>query len=161
MKLIPSAHELISSMRAVFKSNEIDSKFLHEEPLREELFSTEQLEQLAKTLARTHKLSTKPSHDHLLTRLVDNEIILHKVRKLITDSIKRKNQITPAAEWLIDNFYLIEENIRNAKKHFPKGYSENLPQLLSSSSATVTRIYDVVLRNISHSDGRIDMQSLS
>ena len=161
MKLILSAHELISNMRAIFQVNEFDFKYLNEEPLRAELFSTEQLEQFGKTLAGTHKLGTKPSRGHLLRRLADNEIILHKVRKLITDSIKRKSQITPAAEWLIDNFYLIEENIRNAKKHFPKRYSENLPQLLSSPSEGATRIYDVVLRIISHSDGKVDMQSLS
>jgi hypothetical protein len=65
-------------------------------------------------------LSTKPAQDHLLKRLSDNEIVLHKVRNLITDSIKRKNQITPEAEWLIDNFYLAEEHIRNAKKTFQK-----------------------------------------
>ena len=90
MKFIPSAHELISNMKAIFQINETDSKYLNEEPLREELFSTEQLEELAKTLARTHKLSTKPSQDHLLRRLADNEIILHKVRKLITETIKQK-----------------------------------------------------------------------
>ena len=161
MKLIPVAHELISNMRAIFQINNSDLNYLNEEPLRAELFSSYQMERFGKALAYTHKLSTKPAQDHLLKRLADNEIILHKVRKLITDSIKRKNQITPAAEWLIDNFYLIEEHIRNAKKHFPKDYSEDLPQLLDGASAGLTRIYDIVLQIISHSDGRIDIESLS
>ncbi len=161
MKLIPLAHELISNMRSIFQISDSDFKYLNEEQLRAELFTTEQMEEFGKTLAKTHKLSTKPAKDHLLTRLADNEIVLNKVRKLITDSIKRNEQITPASEWLIDNFYLIEENIRDAKKHLPKGYSENLPQLITTPTIRVTRIYDIVLRIISHSDGRIDLENLS
>ncbi len=56
---------------------------------------------------------------------------------------------------------MIEEHIRNAKTHFPKDYSEDLPQLLDSESAGLTRVYGIVLQIISHSDGRIDMESLS
>ncbi len=161
MKLIPVAHELISNMRAFFQTNNSKLSYLDEEPLRAGLFSSDQMERFGKTLALNHKLSTKPAKEHLLKRLADNEDILHEVRKLLTDSIKRKYQITPAGEWLIDNFYLIEEHIRNAKMHFPRGYSKDLPQLSDEGSAGLTRIYDIVLQIISHSDGRIDMESLS
>ncbi len=161
MKLIPASHELISNMRAFFQTNNTKLSYLNEEPLRAELFSSDQMERFGKVLAGTHHLSTKPGKDHLLKRLSDNENILHEVRKLLNDSIKKKYQITPAGEWLIDNFYLIEEHIRNAKKHFPKDYSEDLPQLLNGESAGKTRIYDIVLQIISHSDGRINMESLS
>ncbi|MEP7170329.1 MAG: cyclic beta 1-2 glucan synthetase, partial [Bacteroidota bacterium] len=160
MKLIPSAHELISDMRAFFQIGITKRAYVNEEPLRAELYSSEQMERFGKSLAATHKLSTKPAQDHLLRRLADNEIILQEVRKLLADSVKKKYQLTPAAEWLIDNFYLIEDHIRNAKKHFPKGYSENLPQLLNGASTGLTRIYDIGLQIISHSDGRIDMESL-
>ena len=161
MKLIPAAHELISNMRAFFQINNPKRSSLSEEPLRAELFNSDQMERFGKTLAETHKLSTNPTQDYLLKRLADNEIILHEVRKLLRNSIKRKYQVTPAGEWLIDNFYLIEEHIRNAKKHFPKNYSEDLPQLLNDASIGLTRIYDIVLQIISHSDGRIDIESLS
>ena len=161
MKLIPVAHELISNMRAFFQTNNSKLSYLDEEPLRAGLFSSDQMERFGKTLAMNHKLSTKPAKEHLLRRLADNEDILHEVRKLLTDSIKKKYQITPAGEWLIDNFYLVEEHIRNAKMHFPKGYSKDLPQLSDEGATGLTRIYDIVLQIISHSDGRIDMESLS
>jgi len=161
MKIIPAAHELISNMRSFFQPKNSKRNYVNEEPLRAELFSSDQMERFAKTLASTHQLSTTPAKDHLLKRLADNEDILHVVRKLLTDSIKRKYQITPAGEWLIDNFYLVEEHIRNAKIHFPKDYSEDLPQLASGSSKGLTRIYDIVLQIISHTDGRIDIESLS
>ncbi len=161
MKLIPAAHELISNMRAFFQANNSKLNYLNEEPLRAELFSSDQMERFGKTLAGTHHLSAKPAQDHLLIRLADNEVILYEVRKLLTDSIKRKRQITPAGEWLIDNFYLVEEHIRNAKAHFPKDYSEGLPRLTDATATGPTRIYDIALQIIAHSDGRIDMESLS
>src|SRR5690606_13804557 len=82
------------------------------------------------------------------------------VRKLLTDSIKRNSPLTPAGEWLIDNFYLIEEHIRLAKTHFPKKYSEDLPQLINESFSGTTRSYDLAIQIISHSDGRVDSDSL-
>ena len=120
LKFLPTAYELRSNMRSFFLPGDAKLSYLNEEPLREELFTSEQMERFGKTLAEKHKLSTKPATDHLLVRLADNEILLQEVRKLLTDSIKRKYQVTPAGEWLIDNFYLLEEHIRIAKTHYPK-----------------------------------------
>ncbi|HCS19717.1 MAG TPA: cyclic beta 1-2 glucan synthetase, partial [Bacteroidetes bacterium] len=155
------AHELISDLRGSFQTNNSKQIYLDEEPLRAELYSSYQLERLGKSLAGKHVLSTQPVQDHLLWRLADNESILQEVRKLLTESIKKKQRITPAGEWLIDNFYLIEEHIRIAKIHFPKGYSENLPQISDNTSTGLTRVYSIVLHIISHSDGRVDIESLS
>ncbi|MDZ4810836.1 MAG: glucoamylase family protein, partial [Bacteroidota bacterium] len=160
LKLIPAAHELISNMRIFFQVSDTNLNYLNEEPLRKELFSSDQMERFGKTLATKHKLSTNPAKDHLLKRLANNENTLQEVRKLLTDSIKKNDQVTPAGEWLIDNFYLVEEHILIAKTHFPKNYSEDLPQLLNGTSTGITRSYDLVLQIISHSDGRIDMESL-
>jgi len=160
LKLIPATHELISNMRAFFQVTDTKLNYLNEEPMREELFSSEQMELFGKILASRHTLSTKPNKDYLLKRLADNENTLQEVRKLLADSIKNDYQVTPAGEWLIDNFYLIEEHIRIAKTHFPKNYSENLPQLVTGNVLGMTRSYDIALQIISHSDGRIDIGSL-
>ncbi len=157
---MPAAHELISNMRAFFQVGDTKLNYSDEEPMREELFSSDQMESFGKTLATRHQLSTKHAKDHLLKRLADNEITLQEVRKLLTDSIKKHYQVTPAGEWLIDNFYLVEEHILIAKTHFPKNYSEDLPQLLNGTSSGITRSYDIVLQIISHSDGRIDIENL-
>src|ERR1017187_5287249 len=152
--------KLLPDIKSFFQTDGPSLSYLNEEPLRAELFSSDQMERFGKTLAATHKLTAKSGQDHLLRRLSENRIILNEVRKLLTASIKKKYQISPAGEWLMDNFYLIEENIRNAKKHFPRDYSENLPQLSDGPFPGQTRVYDIVLQIISHSDGRIDMESL-
>ena len=79
----------------------------------------------------------------------------------MAEAVKANRRITPAGEWLLDNFYLIEEQIRTAKRHLPKGYSRELPRLLNGSSAGLPRVYDIALETISHGDGRVDPGSLS
>ena len=98
-------------------------------PLRSELFSSDQMEQHGKTLAGSHTLGLGRAPDQLLPRLAENEAVLTGVRNLLTEAIKADRRITPAGEWLLDNFYLIEEQIRTAKRHLPKGYSRGLPLL--------------------------------
>jgi cellobiose phosphorylase len=154
-------HQIIADIRDFFQAKSLNKNFHKEELFSAELYSSEQMKRFGIALAKTHKLSTKPTQDHLLKRLADNESLLHDVRKLITESIKKKYQISPAGEWLLDNFYLIEEHIRSAKVNFPKGYSEDLPQLEGVSSAEETRIYDIIRQVIAHSDGRVDIENLS
>lgn len=161
MKLMFSAKELISKMRTFFQPKIVHQSNLSEAPRNTELYSSEQMNQFGKVLAEMHELSSKPSKDLLIKRLTENETILREGRKVLTESIKKKHQISPAGEWLIDNFYLIEENIRSARFNFPKKYSEELPQLSNVSPTGVTRVYDIIQQVISHGDGRIDIETLS
>ncbi len=162
MKLnIGHTHELISNMRAFFVVNNPKLNYTREEPLRSELFSSDQMAHFGVNLAKTHVLSKKIAKGQLLHRLADNEKALNAVRKLLVEGIKKNNIITPAGEWLVDNFYLIEDQIRTAKKHLPKGYNETLPQLSNGASPGLARVYDIALQIISHSDGRIDLERLS
>jgi cyclic beta-1,2-glucan synthetase len=132
----------------------------NEQPLRSELFSVDQMEQHGKTLAKSHTVSTARASSQLLTRLAENESILVDTRDLLGEAITADRRITPAGEWLLDNFYLIEEQVRTAKKHFPKGYSRELPCLSKGASAGLPRVYDIALETISHGDGRLDPEGL-
>jgi cyclic beta-1,2-glucan synthetase len=126
-----------------------------EPPLRAELFSVEQLARHARALAANHKVVTRQGSNRLLPRLAQNEDILRTFNRA-TLAVNPGRNITPAAEWLLDNFYLIEEQIQLARRHLPKGYSRELPRLLNSPSAGLPRVYDIVLELISHVDAQID-----
>ena len=130
-------------------------------PLRAELFSADQMEQYGKTLARSHRLSSQRSPDQLLARLAENQEVLLGVCKLLSATVKANRRTSPAGEWLLDNFYLIEEQIRTAKRHLPKGYSKELPCLDHGQSTGPPRVYDIALEVITHGDGRVDPESLS
>ena len=131
-----------------------------EPPLRAELFSVEQLARHAATLAAHHHMVTQQGSNRLLTRLGQNEEILRAFNHA-TLAVEKTRRVTPAAEWLLDNFYLIEEQIHLARRHLPRGYSRELPRLINGPSAGLPRVYDIVLELISHVDAQIDAPPLS
>ena len=132
-----------------------------EYPLRADLFSAIQMEQHGRILANSHKLSSIFGQDQLLSRLTENQAIIMNTCSLLTQTIKAGQQVTPAAAWLLDNYYLIEEQIHTAQRHLPKNYSKELPRLLKGSAAGRPRVYDIALETISHGDGRVDPENLS
>jgi cyclic beta-1,2-glucan synthetase len=131
-----------------------------EKPIRSELFSSSQMDEHGRTLAGLHILGEDHTAERLLTRLAKNEDILFEVRNLLTDAVRANRRIIPAGEWLLDNFYLIEEQILVAKNLLPKGYARRLPRLKDGPSKGLPRVYDIALETISHGDGRVDSESL-
>ncbi len=161
--------EMLPQAIASFKKNMVASflgaesdKYENESPpLRAELFTEEQLKQHARAMSKNHELISAHPSEQLLKRLDENESILLEVHKKLTDVVSLNERIVPAAEWLLDNFYLIEEQIYTGKKYFPKGYSKGLPQLAKGKSAGLPRIYDLAVEIISHSDGHINLNNLT
>ena len=131
-----------------------------EPPLRAELFSVEQLARHARSLAASHQIVTQQSSNRLLLRLDRNEQLLRAYNRS-TLAVNPSRRITPADEWLLDNFYLIEEQVQMARRHLPKSYSRELPRLLNSPSVGLPRVYDIVLELISHVDAQIDAEPLN
>lgn len=111
-------------------------------------------------LAASHELSSAHGTDQLLARLDENEATLFNICRLLTEAVMADKLLTPAGEWLYDNFYLIEDQIRTTKRHLPKSYSRELPLLAKGTSANLPRVYDIALQAISHGDGRVDTESL-
>jgi len=130
-------------------------------PFRAELFNADQMERHGKSLAKSHILAKKFSPDVLLSRLKDNEITLIKICETLVNTATEKSRIAPAGEWLLDNFYLIEEHIRITQHHLPKKYGKSLPQLASGLSRGRPRVYDIALQIIAHGDGHWDLESLN
>ncbi len=126
------------------------------ELLRSELFSIEQLKRHAVTLAGQHSVDPHPGPDKLLPRLADNEHVLIAAYDVVTSAATSGQRIAPAEAWLLDNFYLIEQQIGLARRHLPRGYSRQLPRLADGPFAGFPRIYDLALELISHMDGRVD-----
>ena len=129
--------------------------------LRAELFSIEQLKRHAVTLAGQHRIDPRPGPDRLLPRLADNARVLLAAYDVVTAAAAPGQRIVPAEAWLLDNFYLIEQQIGLARRHLPRGYSRQLPRLADGLSAGFPRIYDLALELISHMDGRVDSDNVT
>ncbi|ROS20966.1 GH36-type glycosyl hydrolase domain-containing protein [Raoultella terrigena] len=128
-----------------------------ENSLRSELFSTPQMERYGQKLAHTHKLSPDKLPYYLLKRLGDNEAAI--TQNCYALNAGKKSSIMPAGEWLLDNYYLIEEQIRIVRQHLPKSFGKGLPSLASPHHCP--RIYDIASEAIAHGDGRWDVASLT
>jgi cellobiose phosphorylase len=128
--------------------------------LRAALYSADQMERHGQALASSHKLGGERAAELLLARLSDNESVLNAACELLAEAAAHGKRVAPAGEWLLDNFYLVEEQVRIAQKHLPRGYSRELPRLARGPSAGLPRVYDIALEAIAHGDGRIDGEGL-
>ena len=132
-----------------------------EQPLRSLLFNAEQMELHGRALARAHRVHSRAGPERLLGRLAENEGLIDDACTLLTSMVQDDMRINPAGEWLLDNYYLVEEQIHLARRHLPKGYSRELPSLGAGASAGLPRVYDLSMEAIAHGDGRIDLQTIS
>ncbi len=132
-----------------------------EEPLRAELFNLDQFEQHAVTLAGLHKITYRRGREKLLSRLMENEEIIMQAYELLAETEDSKRKVSPAGDWLLDNYYLIEEQIRLARRFLPKGYSRELPALIKGPLSGYPRVYDIAMEIVSHGDGRVDLKWLT
>jgi len=132
-------------------------------PLRGELLSPESLEERAKTLAALFTLvpaSRAGGHD-VLPRLEANIRVLNAAYRTLADDVHRGVAVAPAAEWLLDNFHLVESEARAVRHDLPARYYRKLPKLAARESSGKARIHAMALELIRHSDGRLDAERLT
>jgi cyclic beta-1,2-glucan synthetase len=130
-------------------------------PIREELYSIERLEQFAVALAAEHKISQKPQRvSLLLPRLEENGRKLIAAYRTLAESIKEEHVISPAAEWLVDNFHIVEEQVREIREDLPKSYYYELPKLAEGNFKDYPRIYALSMALIAHTDSHLDTETL-
>src|SRR5439155_12638627 len=99
-------------------------------PLHGELLGVERLEERARALAAGFTLSRNPRRGppRLLRRLSDHARVLRNAYRLLAGDVRRGEPIAPAAEWLLDNFHLVEGEIREIRRHLPTRYYRQLPK---------------------------------
>src|SRR5215510_16211854 len=132
-----------------------------ETPIREELFSVERLEQYAATLASEHQLAERVRRVNLLLpRLEENSRKLIAAYKELAESIRQEHVISPAAEWLVDNFHIVEEQVREIREDLPRSYYRELPKLVDGAFRDYPRIYALSIALVAHSDSHLDTETL-
>jgi cyclic beta-1,2-glucan synthetase len=131
-----------------------------EQLLARELLPKEQLEAHARDLARWHQVDRKRGSNALLPRLAENAKIIRRTCDSVAAVLAKEGRVPPAGEWLLDNNYLVEEQVRLARRHLPKSYSRELPRLTIGSDADFPRVYALALEYIAHVDGRVESDSI-
>lgn len=132
------------------------------DPIRGELYSVERLEQFAAVLADEHKTVTYPKRfKKLRSRLEDNQEFLVAAYKSLTAAIHDDRSVSQAAEWLVDNFHIVEDQLREIQEDLPASYYRELPKLSQGEFAGFPRVYAVAMSIIAHTDSRLEVDTLT
>ena len=152
---------MISSRRIFFGLETADSPWKTDGLIREELFSIERLEQHAASLAEAQAIASRPpARRSLNARLSENESVLLKAYRAIAAAVDEGRDITPAAEWLIDNYHLVEEQIRQIHDDLPPRFYRQLPKLASGPLSGYPRVLGLAWACIAHTESRFDPETL-
>lgn len=139
----------------------VDHPVSDESPIRFELFSRERLEQHAITLAQAQKkVSRRKKGQKLIPRVRDNSLVLLDAYKAVAKAVRDKHAITPAAEWLLDNFHVIEEQVGDILVDLPESYYRELPKLDEGLFEGFPRVYGIAWALVAHLDSRFDPELL-
>jgi cyclic beta-1,2-glucan synthetase len=132
------------------------------EPIRSEIFGVERLEQHAESLARAQRVDPRPRRRGvaLLTRFEENARILRGAYAALAEAAQREQAISPAAEWLIDNFHIIDDQIREIREALPAYYYRELPKLVDGHLIGHPRVYGMAWAFVAHTDSRFDSDLL-
>ncbi|MBJ7579500.1 glycosyl transferase [Devosia sp. MC532] len=131
-------------------------------PVREELFGIERLEQHARSLAAAQSITSRPpSVFSLHRRLKQNASVLLAAYRSSAHEIESDRAVVPAAEWLLDNYHLVDEQIREIHDDLPPNYYRQLPKLADGPFAGYPRIFGLTWAFVAHTDSHFDPASLT
>jgi cyclic beta-1,2-glucan synthetase len=143
-------------MAAAHRSTELTPETL-EEPIRAELFGVERFEQHAESLAAAQPVVGGSVRGRpLLPRVQDNGRVLRETYRAVAKAIREERSIVPAAEWLVDNFHIVDEQLREIRDDLPAGFYRELPKLVGGPFAGYPRVYGIAWAFVAHTDSRFD-----
>ncbi|PYT11040.1 MAG: glycosyl transferase, partial [Acidobacteria bacterium] len=132
-----------------------------EEPIRAELFGIERLEQHAESLAAAHRTTEKTLRGrNLISSVRENARVLLAAYRNIAATVLAKHEITPAAEWILDNFHVVDEQLRGIRDHLPGSYYRLLPKIAAGHLAGYPRVYGIAWAYVAHTDSRFELDTL-
>ena len=121
-----------------------------------------ELEDYLEKMASNHSLkNNSDKNTYPIPRLKENFEIITQVYNLLNEHIKLKIPIHPAGEWILDNYYVIDEAVKSIKLDLSlKKYTEFIG-IDSGADSGFARIYVLANEIVNYSDNKIDGKSLN
>ena len=127
------------------------------------LFDVERMANHARRLARSQSIRaerrvgfTRPPQ--LLLR--ESYRGLNAAYSRLVRVAREEQTLTPAADWLLDNFYVIRDAARQLSEDLPWSYYRVLPKLEGGALSGRPRIYEIVSSLADRADNALDQQNL-
>ncbi len=131
-------------------------------PIRSEIFGLQRFAQHGRSLGETHRATrAKLRAATFFPRLRSNIRTLREAHRYIGLRARTGYDISPAAEWLLDNFHLIEAQLKEIHEGLPRRYFRALPTLIDEPLAGLPRVYGVAWAFVAHTDGAFDEELLT
>jgi cyclic beta-1,2-glucan synthetase len=147
---------LIKSKMA--KKNKSLMPYENQMPHREEIFTSDRFEILGIDLAEEQEFISDGMVGYdFLGRIEDNSRMLVEVYKQLAEMEEQSRSLTSAVDWLFDNFYIVEKQLREIRKDLPPKYYRELPILKTGEYAGFPRIYHIAVEVVAQSDCRLEM----
>ena len=127
-----------------------------ETPIRSVLFGAARFEQHGRSLAATHAVVPGASGGAFFPRLSQNVTILQRSRALLQARSTQGRNPGPAAQWLLDNAALIDEQLVAIRQGLPRSFFRLLPRLRDQPLAGLPRVYSVAWAWVAHTDSAFD-----
>src|SRR5262245_54356973 len=103
-----------------------------EPPLRGEPFSAEHLWTHAAGMAARQEFSVaRRGDDRFIRRFQSNGRFIESTYRAITAAVREAEPLAPTAEWVLDNYHIVEEQLRDIREDFPRRFYRELPRLAS------------------------------
>ena len=130
-----------------------------QQPIRAELFGSARFEEHGRSLAKAQVVQTSRrayQGPTFFPRVKENITALRQAYDYISVTSQSGHYVTPAAEWLLDNFYLIEAQLQQIEDGVPKRYFADLPKLIDKPLEGLPRIYGIAWAYVAHTDSVLD-----
>ena len=148
-------------LRRVLRARTPSPPWNDKTPVRQELFGIERLEQHAGSLAAAQPITTTPPLVlSLQSRLNGNAAVLLAAYRASAMELESGRGVVPAAEWLLDNYHLVEEQIREIRDDLPPGYYRQLPKLAEGPFVGYPRVFGLAWAFVAHTDSNFDPEIL-
>jgi len=131
-----------------------------QDPIRADLWSPERLEEHAESIARRRVLAGGKSGRRLSPRVRDSGRVLLQCYRDIAAVIRDEGATTPAAEWFVDNFHIVDAVVRQVREDLPLGFYRQLPKLADEPLEGYPRVLGLAWAFVAHTDSRVEPETL-
>ena len=124
-------------------------------PIRAELFGIQRFEEHGCSLAQAQIVETDAQsrrHSPFFPRVEENLAALRDAYDYIALTSLSGHYTTPAAEWLLDNFPLIEAQLQQIREGVPRRFYASLPKLAVAPLQGLPRVYGIAWAYVAHTD---------
>ncbi len=126
-------------------------------PIRSEIFGPERFAQHGRSLGLAHQaVRPRAREATFFPRLRGNIAVLRSAHAYLGAREAGGDDISPAAEWLLDNFHLIEAQLQAIHDGLPGSYFRSLPVLQDEPLAGLPRVYGIAWAFVAHTDSDVD-----